>query len=200
MTKKFFVAALFFFAGAGLCEQSEKNDDHIAEIEEYLNDITTFESDFVQIDKNGRSSAGRLFIKRPFLMKMVYKQPPTYVVIAKKNKITHYDRELKEKTETSMHSSPLSFFFGRKINLRANLKILSVQDDDDDMLTVKFCKKNEDEEGAVALVFSKNPLALRKWIVYPDKNDESSSGTVEVSLLNWKTQHSIPNDEFEKYF
>jgi outer membrane lipoprotein-sorting protein len=133
-------------------------------------------------------------------MKMVYRQPPTYVVIAKKNKITHYDCELKEKTETSMYSSPLSFFLERKINLRANLKVLSFYDNGDDMLIIKFCKKDENAEGAVALIFSKNPFTLQKWIIYPDKKNESLSGTVEVSLLNQKTKHSIPSEEFEKFF
>jgi outer membrane lipoprotein-sorting protein len=172
--------------------------DYIGEVEKYLNDISTFESDFIQLDKRGRGSIGHFFLKRPFLMKMDYRNPPTHVVIAKDDKIIHYDRELKEKTVTSMHSSPLSFFLERKINLRKKIKVLSVQDGDD-FLSVKFCKKNNEDEGAVTLIFSKNPLTLRKWIIFSNKNDERSSEGTEISLLNWQLKHNIPDEEFEKF-
>ncbi|MDR2781083.1 MAG: outer membrane lipoprotein carrier protein LolA [Holosporaceae bacterium] len=200
MIRRIIVAVSLIFTNFEIsCDtQKSKVDAYIADVEKYLNDITTFESDFIQLDKNGRGSMGHFFLKRPFLMKMDYKNPPTHVLIAKNNKIIHYDRELKEKTETSMYSSPLSFFLERKINLRENLKILSVQDVDD-MLAIKFCKKDDDEEGAVTLIFSKNPLMLRKWIVFPNKNDESLSETTEISLINWKFKHKISDDEFNKF-
>jgi hypothetical protein len=86
----------------------------------------------------------------------------------------------------------------RKINLRKNLNVLAVKNEDD-ALSIKFCKKDSDEEGAVTLVFSKNPLTLRKWIIFPDKKNESSYGSTEISLLNWKSKHYISNEEFEKF-
>jgi hypothetical protein len=67
------------------------------------------------------------------------------------------------------------------------------------MLAIKFCRKNDKEDGAVVLFFSKNPLILRKWIILSDKNDESYSEGTEVSLLNWKIGDPIPDEEFEKY-
>jgi outer membrane lipoprotein-sorting protein len=194
--KAFFII-LSFFAFMSSSPTPQKID-YVGEIEKYLNDVTTFESDFIQLDKYGRNSWGRFFLKRPFLMKMDYRNPPTHVVIAKDNKIVHYDRELKEKTVTSMYSSPLSFFFERKINLRKKLQVLKVQDEDD-FLSIKFCKKNSEDEGAVTLIFSKNPLTLRKWIIFSNKNDESPSSSIEISLLNWRLKHNIPDEEFEKF-
>jgi outer membrane lipoprotein-sorting protein len=191
------VTSLFLFVCESFC-QKDKNKDCIAEVEKYLNNITTFESDFVQSDRRGRHSVGHIYIKRPFSLKMDYKQPSTFVITVSKNKIVRYDRELKEKTETSTHSSPLSFFLDRKINLRGKLEVLSVQNEED-MLAIKFCKKNDDENGAVVLFFSKNPLMLRKWIILPNKNDESYSEGTEISLFNWKIGDSIPDEEFEKY-
>jgi outer membrane lipoprotein-sorting protein len=197
---KFFAGILsgFLVFSSSFAVGQKKTIDYIGEVEKYLNDITTFESDFIQRDKYGRCSRGHLFLKRPHFMKMDYTDPSTHVVIAKDNKITHYDRELKEKTETSMYSSPLSFFFERKINLQKNLKVLSIEDGND-FLSIKLCKKNKDEEGAVTLIFSKNPLVLRKWIIFSNKEDQSSYENTEISLINWKSKHSIPDKEFEKF-
>jgi outer membrane lipoprotein-sorting protein len=102
-----------------------------------------------------------------------------------------------EKTETSMYSSPLSFFLEKKINLRRNLKILSIENTGDSIL-IKCCKKDDEIDGAIALVFSKNPLTLRKWIIFDDKKDESPGKSTEITLLNWKFGHKISDKEFEK--
>ncbi|MDR0631832.1 MAG: outer membrane lipoprotein carrier protein LolA [Holosporaceae bacterium] len=195
MRKIFIVAISFFFGLKPICANQQ---DHVAEVEKYLNDITTFESDFIQVDRRGRVSYGRFFLKRPFLMKMDYWDPPTNVIIARNNQIIHYDRELKEKTVTSMYSSPLSFFLEKKIDLQKNLRVLSVRDESD-MLSIKFCRKDESAEGAVILVFSKDPMTLRKWIIFPSKSKGSLSDYTEISLMNWKSGHVIPDEEFNRF-
>jgi outer membrane lipoprotein-sorting protein len=183
-------------SGSAVSGTDGQTKDPIGETEKYLNAVTTFEADFVQTDRYGQKSSGHFFLKRPFLMKMDYRNPPTRTIIAKNNKIIHYDRELKEKTETSMYSSPLSFLLEKKIDLRKNLKMLSVYEETD-CLSIKFCKQDDDAEGAVTLVFSKNPLTLRKWIISLDKNGESSAGSVEVVLSNTKSGHSVSAEEFK---
>jgi outer membrane lipoprotein-sorting protein len=193
---KIAVASLLLIFGASHADQKKSSSEYLAEIQKYLNDMTTFESDFIQIDKYGGGSFGHFLLKRPFLMKMDYTDPATRAIIAKDDKILCYDKELKEKTITSMHSYPLSFLLERRINLLKNLEVLSIQSGDD-FLSVKLARKSKDAEGAITLIFSKNPLTLRKWIVFSDRNDESPSRSVEISLVNWKSRHPISDKEFE---
>ena len=167
-------------------------------MEKYLNDLKTFESDFVQRDKCGRYSTGHFFLKRPFLMKMTHGNPLISVIIAKGKKIVYYDVELKEKTETTIHSSPLSFFLESKIDLRKNVKVLSIYDASD-AVSIKFCRPNAEDEGTVTLLFSKNPLTLRQWTISSNSVDSSSAASTEISLLNWRSGHSIPDEEFRKF-
>ncbi|MDR0968249.1 MAG: outer membrane lipoprotein carrier protein LolA [Holosporaceae bacterium] len=192
---KFLPIALFclFFTAIG-----DELADYIVKVEQYLNNITTFEADFIQIDRSGRVFLGRFFLKRPFLMKMDYTDPAIKVIIAKENKVVVYDRELMEKTETSTYSSPLSFFLERKINLRDNVDLLSIKNEDN-YLFLKFCKKDKNAEGAVMLIFSKKPLILRGWIVFSDKNDESPSKSTEISFAKQKSGHFISDKEFERF-
>jgi outer membrane lipoprotein-sorting protein len=190
-----FLPLVVTFAVSGAVDVSK---EYIKKAEEYFNAIGTFEADFVQIDKHGHGALGHFFLKRPYLMKMDYRDPPTQVIIAKNNKITHYDRELKEKTETSAYSSPLSFLLEPQINLERHLKVLAVRDGNDEF-SLKLCKKDEETEWAIILVFAKNPLALKKWILLEDKKSASADGNTEVYLRNHKSGHDISDKEFEKF-
>jgi outer membrane lipoprotein-sorting protein len=190
--------ALFFFKTVGVSKSAANSrKECVKKVEEYFNGIKTFEANFVQIDKQGHGSVGHFFLKRPHLMKMDYRVPSTQVIIVKNNKITHYDRELKEKTETSAYSSPLSFLLEPQISLERHLEILSVHDGKDEF-SLKLCKKDGETDGAILLVFSKNPLVLKKWILLEDKKN-TAAGNTEVFLQNHKYGHYISDKEFEKF-
>ncbi|MDR2646342.1 MAG: outer membrane lipoprotein carrier protein LolA [Holosporaceae bacterium] len=192
------VIVAFFSVESIYAATSNDAKDYVAEIEEYLNNLKTFESDFVQRDRSGRCSTGHFFLKRPFLMKMTHGNPPNLVVIARGKKIVYYDRELKEKTETTIYSSPLSFFLEPRIELRKNVKVLFVRDDGD-AVSIKFCRQNAEDDGTVMLLFSKKPITLRRWVISSNGDDSLSGVSTEISLFNWKSGHSIPNEEFQKF-
>ncbi|MDR0580585.1 MAG: outer membrane lipoprotein carrier protein LolA [Holosporaceae bacterium] len=194
------MAMVIFISVESVCATiSNGSEDYVAKVEKYLNDLKTFESDFVQRDRSGRCSTGHFFLKRPFLMKMTHGSPLTLVVIAKRKKIVYYDIELKEKTETTIYSSPLSFFLEPKIDLRKNVRVLSIHDDGD-AVSIKFCRPNAEDDGTVTLLFSKNPLTLRQWTISSHSDDSSSAASTEISLFNWRSGHSIPDDEFQKFY
>ncbi|MDR2067968.1 MAG: outer membrane lipoprotein carrier protein LolA [Holosporaceae bacterium] len=192
------VASIHLEAADVSRSKTDKRREHIKKVEEYFNGIRTLEADFVQIDKHGRTSMGHFFLKRPYLMKMDYRDPPTRVIIAKNNKIIHYDRELKEKTETSTYSSPLSFLLEPQINLEQHVDVTSIHDGKDEF-SLKFCRKDEEIEEAVLLVFSKNPLTLKEWILLSNKSDVLADGYTEVCLENHRFGHDISDKEFEKF-
>jgi outer membrane lipoprotein-sorting protein len=175
-----------------------KQREYIKKVEEYFNAIRTFEADFVQIDRHGRGAVGHFFLKRPYLMKMDYRDPPTHVIVAKNNKITHYDRELKEKTETSAYSSSLSFLLEPRVDLEQHLEVLSIQEGNDEF-SLKLCKKDEETGEAIILVFSKNPLILKKWILLEDRKNAPEDENTEICLQNHKYGHNISDKEFEKF-
>lgn len=173
---------------------NQSNEKQIAEkVQKYFDSLKTFESMFMQVDGVGNVQSGYLWIKRPDRIKMQY---PKQVIIVKDNRVISYDKELKEKSETSVYSSPLSFFLNKKVNFKDNVKIIYASETND-AIFIKVCKKDEDAEGSVLLVFSKNPIELRKWIVFKDRTDEKAG--IEISLFNWKTGGKIPDNIFDKY-
>lgn len=170
--------------------------DYIATIEKYFNSISTMEADFEQIDRNGCRSKGRFFLSRPSCMKMDYIDPPTHVVIVKDRKITHYNREMKEKSIISAHSSPLSIFLERNLKLRDKVQIISKQECDDGVLQIKLRSKTAEEAGCITLFFSQQPFELIQWIIH-EKNTNGDNDTI-IYLLKRKKGKPIPQSIFEK--
>jgi len=115
------------------------------------------------------------------------------ILIAKDNKVIYFDKELNEKTVTSMYSSPLSFFMESTIKLDA--KILSVVDAHG-ILSITFCKKNPNVDGAITMVFQKNPFMLLKWEIFSSKKDINSGDATQIILLNHEFGKKVSDDEF----
>ncbi|GHU16609.1 hypothetical protein FACS189472_02040 [Alphaproteobacteria bacterium] len=173
-------------------------EEYVKQLEDYLNSIKTIKSKFVQVDRRGDESIGYFLLKRPGKMKMFYQPPATDVFVAKDDKITHYNRELKEKTVSSMHSSPLSFFLEYKINLRDNVRVLSAVELQNEMV-ITFSKRNEDTEGAISLYFQKNPIKLLKWEIFNNKNDIANHDSTKILLLDSEINtKKISDEEFDK--
>lgn len=178
-------------------EEQKSQQLEIAEItkqlEDYFNSITTFESDFIQTDGYGRESSGHFYMKMPSMMKMDYIDPPTHVMIARANKIVHYDRELEEKDEIPINASPLSFLLKKDINLkRFKIKLLK---NEEDILIIQLSRQNL--ESTVSLVFSKNPFLLREWFIIEDSRRPQNF--TQVTLFNWKYGQPIDDAEFKKF-
>ncbi len=171
--------------------------DWVAKIESYFNnELDSVVSDFEQIDSYGRISTGKIFLKRKKgLMKLYYNDPNPNVAIVKDYKLTHYNRELKEKSVVTVYSSPLAFFLERKIDLEENLEVIS-QKEDDEYVQVVFCRKGDKDKGSVALFFTKKPFQLKGWIII--ENKEYGRRT-QLALSNSKFDEQFSEEIFDNY-
>ena len=145
--------------------------DWIEKIENYFNEeLNSVKSDFMQVGSRGSISTGKIFLKRKKgLMKLYYNDPNPNVAIVKDYKLTHFDRELKEKTIISIYSSPLAFFLEKKIDLKKNVIVVS-QDESPNSVTITLKKRGDESEGAITLAFSKKPFQLKGWVILENDN------------------------------
>lgn len=174
-----------------------QNDTWLKKIETYFKENDNCESDFEQMDSQGTISEGHFYLKRnKQLMKLVYKSPNPHVIIVSGNKLVHYDKELKEKTETSIYSSPLSFFLEKSLDLQSNVRILQVINRDG-IVAIKLCKK-DDDESSIMLVFSKKTFKLQSWIIFYNEKDEYSRFT-KIRLKNPKYHVNFSDRIFKNF-
>lgn len=186
-------------------KQKEISDGDIQKdlkrIEQFFNSINTFKSDFIEINSKGMQNSGFFILKRrPAMLKMDYTIPPTKIIIVKNNKVNYYDKELKEKSITSVYSSPLAFFLDSKVNIRDNLETISHLKTNSTLVVV-FRKKNDtdEENGVVALVFSLKPFQLAGWEIYRKSDQMDIETPICVYLKKQKINQKISDDEFKGY-
>ena len=206
MIKKIFIIcfALLFIPFASGTEKKISGMDvqkYLKQVEQFFNSISTFKSDFIEISSKGWQSCGSFAMKRhPAMLKMDYKIPPTKIIIVKNNKVIYYDKELKEKSVTSVYSSPLAFFLDPKINIRENLEVISCLKMNS-MLVMVFRKKGDkdEENGVVALIFSLKPFQLTGWEIYRNSTQMDIEIPIRVYLKEPKINQKISDDEFKGY-
>lgn len=171
----------------------------ISKLKSYLkNDLNSFGSDFDQIDSSGNVSKGKLFLRaNQGEMKLKYFPPNPNVLIVKNFKMTVYNRDLKEKTAISVYSSPFASLLDKNLDFDKNVKVLSVNEKDE-FVGIKLCKNDDETEGSVLLIFSRNPFRLLRWVVFDQRHDDYSRRTV-ITLKNPNYKANLSSKVFESF-
>ena len=175
----------------------ESKTDWIEKIENYFNtELDSVQSDFTQVGSRGNVSTGKIFFKRKKgLMKLYYNDPNPNVAIVKDYKLTHFDRDLKEKTIISVYSSPLAFFLEKKVDLKNNAKV-SALDESLNSVTVTLKKNGDEDEGAITLIFSKKPFQLKGWVILENNNYGRQT---QIILKNAQFNAKFDDKEFDRF-
>lgn len=197
--KKIVMVLLACLTAHAFCDNSTKEqENYLRQIEQFFEKMKTFQADFVEIDTKGHQSNGIFLIRKyPAAMKMDYLRPASKLIVAKDNKVTYYDKQLKEKSVTSTYSSPLSFLSDSKVKLKDNLDVLSCSKTSDE-ITMAFRKKGDTEEqyGVVVLTFSTKPFQMIKWELYQNSDQLNSGVPIQVLFRNIKRDQRLSDSNF----
>jgi outer membrane lipoprotein-sorting protein len=108
MRKVWFLLISCFFSSA-------LANDCLIEAETIINSIRSFEADFVEENyQTGKKTQGKIFVKKPGLMRLDYLKPDKMSLFLKDNIITHYNYELEE--VSYLQDQEASFLAKDKIN------------------------------------------------------------------------------------
>jgi outer membrane lipoprotein-sorting protein len=159
----------------------------ITRLEAYLNQIDTVKSRFVQISTRGNFAEGDLFLSRPGRIRFEYDPPHPVLLVADGHSFLYYDKEMKNATFIPMEDSPLWFLIQDRVSLTDEIDIVSIVEKD---ATIALTLRGESMEdvGEVTLVFSDEPIALRKWVM-----TDAEGTTVQVALI--EPEFSVPIDK-----
>ncbi|MCR9107647.1 outer membrane lipoprotein carrier protein LolA [Marivita sp. XM-24bin2] len=156
----------------------------------YLNQLTSAEATFTQINADGTISTGTLYIHRPGKMRFEYNPPEQALVMANNGAVVVFDRKLGGEPETyPLNRTPLGLILARNVNLsRANMVVGHGYDGT--ATTVTAQDPENPEYGSIQLKFTDNPVELRQWIVTDDSGGQT---TVVLGALDRK---QLPNSLF----
>lgn len=164
----------------------------LGELSNYLNGLTTVETDFTQVNADGSIATGKLFIRRPGRVRFEYAPPDKSLVIAGGQQVAVFDGKSNQPPEQyPLSRTPLNLILAANINLgRAKMVVGHKQVEN----TTRVVAQDPDNPGygTIELVFTGSPVELRQWVITDDMGSQTT-----VILGEMKKGGDLPPSYFD---
>ena len=170
---------------AASVQQASADALNLNQISAYLNSITDATGRFTQINNDGSTATGTIYIRRPGRIRFEYDPPNDALVIAGGGQVAIFDNKSNQPPEQyPLRRTPLNIILERAVDLtRANM-VTAFEYDGTYTMIVAQDPKNP-EYGNIRLMFGGPPTQLQQWII------TSGDGTkTTVTLDGLDTQAS----------
>ena len=143
---------------------SAENQVDLKRIETFLNGMKTARAGFLQVSSNGAVATGKLLLARPGKMRFEYDPPAPIMMIADGLFLIYIDKELEQVTHLWLSTTPIGFLVEEDIKLDGDVTVTKFEKGSN-ILRVTLARTKEPEQGSITMIFSDQPLALRKWVI-----------------------------------
>lgn len=173
----------------------------IETLSQFLNDLTTAQGNFTQINPDDSISTGRIFIHRPGRMRFEYDPPDPALVMAGGGQVAIFDGKSNEPPQQfPLKRTPLSVILARDVDLlRQNM--IADHSSDGPTTTIRVQDPENPEVGYIELVFTDNPVELRQWIIWDDVGSKTTvilgdmERDIDLAASLFSVQREIMNRE-----
>lgn len=170
--------------------EGESDEEIVARLESYLADLKTLSGDFTQVSPSGGIATGKIYLRRPGLLRFEYDPPTPLLIVANGGMVYVRDEDLETTDSYPVGTTPLKFLLRRKVDL-TDAKVVSV-DRGIDNVAVTFASTENETEGELTVIVSAPDMQLTRWIVRDIQN-----GITVVALDNVKSGERLANRLFE---
>ena len=144
----------------------------IKRVEDYLNGVTTLRAHFLQIDSQGGTAEGTLFLSRPGKLRVDYTPPNPTLLIANFGVLLKYDRQLHKTAFLPLGSTPAGLLVRPHLSLSGDVTVLGVAHGPA-VLRVTVTQTEDPRAGRVTFVFGDRPFVLNSWDVIDAQGNET---------------------------
>jgi len=173
-----FIVTIGLAGSAAAQTLSHQDQADVYRVEAYINRITTYKADFVQIAPNGSTARGTLWISRPGRLRVEYRPPIKLRIFATPQWLIVEDCKVKQPQYLPLRSTPAGLLVQERIALSGEFRVTQVKRENQ-WLTIKIVEAKSPDKGSMSLVFRANPLQLIGWTVI-----DQNGGPTQVSLEN----------------
>lgn len=184
------LAALLLPTASVQAEKTEKFNEDVKMVENYLQNLKSARARFVQTTHDGTQLVGTFYLQRPGKLRFEYDDPIKDFVVADGFFIYFYDAELGEQTNAPIGQTLADFILRKDLSLTDDLMVESVRRKGG-FLQVELRQKSDPDAGSLTLGFKEDPLTLAKWRVV-----DAQGLITEVELFYLKTGVTHPADLF----
>ena len=184
----FFISLIFLFYNFDI-SASQKTENNYYAVKEYLRDLNTLEANFIQINSDGDTKRGKIFLNLPGKLRIDYKEPDDLLITSNGFWLTIQNKKLKQTNNLPLDRTPLNLFLTKKFKFEDNSNIKFKTENE--VITLTFFGDEKVKESKFELEFNSNPLKLRKWIIIDEFENKTS-----VMLQNIKMDVKLSNKIF----
>lgn len=164
----------------------------IAQLQQYLNSITTLKAHFVQVAPNGAISQGTAWLDRPGRMRFQYDPPSPLLLVAGHGLFVFHDSSLDQTSNVPLGATPLGILLAENIRLTGgNVTVTDLRNLPGEIM-VTLVWNAHPTDGSLTLVFTTDPLTLRQWTV-----TDATTQRTTVTLSNIELGGKFDQDLFQ---
>jgi outer membrane lipoprotein-sorting protein len=178
------------FAAAPPAQLTSEDKADLSRIAAYLDDIKTMRARFQQVASGGGLEAGKIYLRRPGLMRVEYEPPVPVLLVADGLWVNYYDSQLDQLTQVPIAQTPIWFLLQQSINFSPDITVTNIERSPGAIRITVYQTKNPDA-GTASLTFADEPLQLKQWTI-----TDSQGTTVEIALQDAVFGGALANELF----
>ncbi len=171
---------------------SKQETTSLMRAQKHLNSSKTVRARFLQISSNGEYAEGEVFIQRPGRLRLVYDDPNPLMVVADGTHISFVDRKIDTATTLYLSMTPAELVLRESIGFFGKDVIVTSVNQSPGVIRVGLLNAKEPDGGSIELIFSDQPVELRKWTILDAQGIKTS-----VSLLGPRFDVPLNPDLFK---
>ncbi len=159
------------------------NPDQQADLQrvwKYFGDLKTLTASFGQFSSDGSFASGQLYLHRPGRLRIEYKPPIPLLIIADGTRLVYYDTELNSASGFRLDETPASIFLSENFDPEKSGWIVTALEKKPGSLRLTLKHLHHPEYGRATLVFSDQPLELKKWQIRDVEGIETTVSLREI--------------------
>jgi len=164
----FGLAAIASLAALPVAAQTALSDADratLAQAQNYLQNLTSAQGNFVETGAGGQTRRGRFYLQRPGRMRFEYTDPAGLLVVSDGANVKRYDPRLNVFRQVPLSATPLSTFLARNVRLDQGVRIDRVTRMQTGAFAITARDSGRPNDGSVILAFAGNPMRLQEWTI-----------------------------------
>ena len=166
---------------------SEADKADIARIEAYLGSIRSLKGRFIQISSSGGHAEGRIYIRRPGLLRLDYAPPATIQLYGDGTWLIYVDNELQQVSHVAISDTPASVLLDDKVWLSGAIRVTRIERRPG-VIRLHLIRTEEPDAGILSLTLTEAPLTLRQW-------DVTDAQQVKTRITLLDTEFNVAVDD-----
>ena len=173
-----------------LAFEGESDEAVLERLSAYLENLDTLQGDFTQVAPSGAISTGRIYLRRPGLLRFDYDPPTPLLIVANGGMVYVQDEALETTDSYPVGRTPLKYLLRKRVDL-GKLNPIAI-DRGVDTVAATFASDEDDTEGELTIIVNAPDMTLSRWIVR-----DLQHGITVVTLDNVEQGIRLANRLFE---